>query len=214
MRLSAWLAVVVALTAAFSAEARDIKVMGLFADRALVVIDGNQRFLRVNETSPEGIKLIAANPERAILEVDGKRETYLLGSDIHTETAPPAVSRVQIARNNDGMYMTAGSINGIPVSLLVDTGATSIAMNTQMAQKLGIAFRHTGKPINVSTANGVARAWKVKAKTVKVGEVVRHNVDAVVIEGAATPEILLGMSFLSTLKMREENQVLILETTH
>ena len=102
-------------------------------------------------------------------------------------------------------------INGIPVTMLVDTGASTIAMNTAMAQRLGVAFRHVGTKMRVSTANGSAVAWKVKLKSVKVGEVERFNVDAAVIEGAATQEILLGMSFLSTVKMKEENNLLTLE---
>lgn len=189
----------------------EVRVMGLFQDRALMNINGTQRFMKLNEQSPEGVKLIAASPERAIVEIAGKRHTLTMSSDVRTDTEPAEVRRVQIAKSNGGMYMTTGSINGIPVTMLVDTGASTIAMNTTMAQRLGVAFRHVGTKMRVSTANGSAVAWKVKLKSVKVGEVERFNVDAAIIEGAATQEILLGMSFLSTVKMKEENNLLTLE---
>ena len=203
--------VVVLFCHSLLANELDVRVVGLFQDRALININGNQRFMKLNEQSPEGVKLIAASPERAVVDIAGTRHTLTMSSDVRTNTTPAEVRRVQISKSNAGMYMTTGAINGIPVTMLVDTGASSIAMNTEMAQRLGVPFRHVGTKIHVSTANGGAVAWRVKLKSVKVGEVERFNVDAAVIEGAATQEILLGMSFLSTVKMKEENNLLILE---
>ncbi|NQD36881.1 TIGR02281 family clan AA aspartic protease [Permianibacter sp. IMCC34836] len=197
-----------------TAIAADIRVLGLFDDRAMLFIDGKQRLLKVGETSPEGVKLIRSDSERAVLEIAGKREEFRLGADMHTSMATPDVLRVQIARDNHGMFRTAGAINGIPVSFMVDTGATSIAMSASMAARLGIAFRHEGKPMMVQTASGVVKAWQVMLKTVKVGEIERALVEAAVIEAETGSEILLGMSFLSTVKLEKQNNLLVLEARY
>ena len=70
-------------------QAADIVVLGLFRDMAILRVDGTQYKLRTGETSPEGIKLISANSDEAVLEINGRRESYKLGS--HTSlsfTAP------------------------------------------------------------------------------------------------------------------------------
>jgi len=197
----------------FSAQlhAVDVRVLGLFEDRAIVIIDGQQRLLKVGETSAEGVKLIRADSVRAVLEIAGQRDEYRMGVDINTTLAAPTVLRVQIARDNHGMFTTAGAINGTPVGFMVDTGATSVAMNAATAARLGIAFRHEGKAMMVHTAAGPAKAWQVMLKSVRVGEIERQQVEAVVIEAKTSNEILLGMSFLSTVKMEKQSNLLVLE---
>lgn len=202
------------LLASALAQATDIRVLGLFDDRAMLFIDGKQRLLKVGETSPEGVKLIRSDSEHALLEIAGKREEFRLGADMHTSLAAPDVQRVQIARDNHGMFRTTGAINGIPVSFMVDTGATAIAMSAGMAERLGIAFRHDGEPTMVQTASGVVKAWRVMLKTVKVGEIERPLVAAAVIEADTGSEILLGMSFLSTVKLEKQNNLLVLEARY
>ena len=56
------------LPAVVLAEAAlNIQVTGLFRDQAVVEIDANQRILKVGETSPEGVTLISANSQQAVL---------------------------------------------------------------------------------------------------------------------------------------------------
>ena len=55
-------------------QAADILVLGLFKDMAILRVDGKQYKLRTGEASPEGIKLIAADSEQAVLEIDGRLE--------------------------------------------------------------------------------------------------------------------------------------------
>lgn len=206
----------ISVLTAFSAavSALDISVLGLFEERVLLKIDGSQRLLKVGERSPEGVLLVQADSSKAILEIDGKRGEYRLGSDIHTSFTAPETVRVQIARNNFGMYTTAGAINGVPVTFMVDTGATSVAMNAATAERLGIGFRHNGRPLTVQTAAGPARAWAVLLKTVRVGEIERSQIEAVVIEARTNNDILLGMSFLSTVKMEKQSNLLVLEAQY
>jgi aspartyl protease family protein len=187
-----------------------VRVVGLFKDRAVVLIDGKQRLLRVGQTSPEGLKLISADSESARLEYRGEAFGATLDNQVSARSKPPVAEQVQIWRNTLGMYATTGSINGLPVSLLVDTGATQVAMNAAQARHLGIDYRVTGTPTSIATASRVERAWAVTLDSVKVGEIELRNVKAVVLEGAQPPTILLGMSFLGRLEMTNDGRLLTL----
>lgn len=188
----------------------DVRVVGLFAKRAVVLIDGKQHMLSVGETSPEGVKLLSADSESAVLIVDGIEVRGNLDGRVSARKQSPAVQEVQIRRNNMSMYSTVGSINGLPVSFLVDTGATQIAMNDAQARRLGIDYRVTGEPTAITTASRVERAWAVMLDSVKVGDINLRNVSAIVLEGPQPDQVLLGMSFLGRLEIRNDGQLMTL----
>ena len=175
--------------------------MALFPGKVMLQIDGTNRLLIAGKTSPEGLKVISVNSREAILEFNGQQDRYRLGSRIWTSFKKKEQAEIQIMSDNKGMYRTAGSINGIPVSFLVDTGATLIAMNSQHARKLGIDYRVTGTESFAATASDVVKVHKVKLASVKVGEIKINNVDAIVMEGVQPTRILLGMSFLGQVEM-------------
>lgn len=202
-------AALVALMASSTAGAVDkVSVKGLFKDKAILVIDGKQRLLRAGETSPEGVKLVSASSKEAVIEIDGVKSARALGTHIGSGFAPPENPAVRIWPTARNMYPVVGSINGYPVNFLVDTGATTIAMNSAEARRLGIDFAVVGEPTLSQTASGVARAWMVTLKRVRVGDIELTNVPAAVLEGNYPSEVLLGMSFLGRLDMRREQGVL------
>jgi len=190
--------------------APDVRVVGLFNARAVVLIDGRQRLLKVGQTSPEGVKLISATSESAVLEVDGERITGTLDGRISARTRTAAVKEFQVWRDTRGMYTTVGSINGLTVSFLVDTGATQVAMNAAAARRLGIDFRVIGTPAAVKTASGVEKAWSVLLASVKVGDIMLRRVEAVVLDGAQPEQVLLGMSFLGKLEIDHDGHLMTL----
>ena len=187
-----------------------IKVVALFTDKAMIEIDGTRRLLRAGVSSPEGVKLVSANARGALIEVNGKREQYRLGASYGGNFAAVEVQEARITRSPEGAFVTVGSINGRQTQMLIDTGATSIAMSEPEAKRLGIPYRLTGKPSGVSTASGYARAYQVNLDRVQVGEIVMTNIDGVVIEGNAPGHVLLGMSFLNHVKMDVEGAMLVL----
>jgi len=191
--------------------APDVRVVGLFKDRAVVIIEGKQRVLRVGQSSPEGVKLIAADSESALLEYEGEEFRGMLDGRVSTRSKPPATEEVQIWRNSQGMYATTGSINGLPVSLLVDTGATQVAMNAAQARRLGIDYRVIGRPAAITTASRLEPAWAVTLDSVKVGDIELSNVEGVVLEGAQPQTVLLGMSYLGRLDIRNDGHLLTLQ---
>ncbi|MCW9030230.1 MAG: TIGR02281 family clan AA aspartic protease [Gammaproteobacteria bacterium] len=190
--------------------ALDIIVLGLFKGRAIVKIDGERRTLKKGKVSPEGVKLISADSQMAILEVDGQQQEYKLGRHVGTSFKKKESAEAKIMPVN-GMYSIAGFINGRPVNFLVDTGATWIAMNSHQARSLGINFRYIGKRGMVSTANGVAPVYRITLDKVRVGEIELSNVEAGVLEGASPSEVLLGNSFLNRVEMQRQGQVMLLK---
>ena len=191
-------------------QAADILVLGLFKDMAILRVDGKQYKLRTGEASPEGIKLIAADSEQAVLEIDGRRETYRLGSHISATFSAPEKAGAMI-RPVNGMYQVSGFINRQPVDFLVDTGASSIPINANLARKLGINFRYEGEEGYSSTASGYARIYKLKLDSVQIGDIVVNNVEAAVLEGDFPTTALLGMSFLNRVNMKRDGELLVLE---
>jgi aspartyl protease family protein len=191
--------------------AKFISVQALFNNMAVVSIDGKRTTLRVGKPGPDGVELISANSHVAIIEVDGKRKSFKLGSDVGGKYQSASSVTEQIIQNNVGMYTTVGSINGLPVSFLVDTGATLIALNSDSARRLGIDFRVNGKLGQVTTASGVNQAYYVKLDKVKVGKIQLRDVEAVVLDGPQPETALLGMSFLGRLAIKNEGKILTLQ---
>jgi aspartyl protease family protein len=188
----------------------DVRVVGLFSERAVVVIEGRQHVLQVGQSTPEGVRLIAADSESAVFEIDGEEVVARLDGRVTARKRTAEVREFQISRNIVGMYTTVGSINGQTVSFLVDTGATRVAINAAEARRLGIDYRVVGTPVGVTTASGVERAWGVNLNTVKVGELELRNVGAVVLEGEQPAKALLGMSYLGRLEMTNTGRVMTL----
>lgn len=198
------------LSFSFYAYAFDIQVYGLFKDMAIIKVDGHQRKLRVGQTTPEGIKLISADSEHAIMEINGKKESYTLGENISISFAKKEKMEARIW-SVQGTYLTNGFINNQIVKFLVDTGATWIAMNRSQADKLGIDYTLTGENAVASTANGDTNVHKILLKKVKVGDIEIRNVEAVVMENSNPKYILLGNSFLDRVDMEREGTMMLLK---
>ncbi len=187
-----------------------IEVQGLFSNKAVLLIDGTRHILAVGKTSPEGVKLISANSRGAILEVNGQQKQYNLGNTVSTSFTARTSKKETIYKNSGGMYMTFGNINGRSVRFLVDTGASAIAMNVDQAKKLGILYDKIGTPASVSTASGLAKAYRIRLKSVSVGGITQKNVEAFVIDGTHPGPILLGMTFLGKLDVEHSGNAMTL----
>jgi aspartyl protease family protein len=127
-------------------------------------------------------RLFAALVPGSVVEIAGSDRTQFMAT-----------------RGVDNHFHLTGSIDGAPVSFMVDTGASVVAMDRATAERLGIATGNLRFSQQVMTANGVASAAPLRLDTVRIGDIVRHDVDAAVIEGRGLGVVLLGMSFLSTL---------------
>jgi len=187
-----------------------IQVLALFKGKAVIKVDDERYTLSIGDTSPEGVKLVTADSEKAVLEVNGLKKSYPLGNamSIGTKFRVPEEKMVQAFADSRGMYHIQGSINGYTMRFLVDTGATVIAMNEVQGKRLGIDYKLSGKQIFVSTASGVSKAYGVNLDVVKIGEIKINNVQAVIIEGGFPTEVLLGMSFLGRVQIEREGNLM------
>ena len=187
----------------------EIEAKMLAQGSAVLVIDGKQRMLRDGMRSPEGVLLVSSDGKQAVVEVDGKKQKMNLSRQIATQFTKADKTEIRIASGYGEHYHTKGLINGTPVNFLVDTGATYVSMSHQDAEKLGIDYR-AGMPISMNTANGVTGAFQITLQSVSVGNIVIHNVPAVVSTGGFTSELLLGNSYLSKVDLKIDQGVLIL----
>jgi len=193
-------------------SASSVQVVGLFPNAAVLNVDGQRKLVRVGGRGPGGVEVVSADARGAVLRVDRVERRYELSREYSGGYAAPARTQLSVAKGLGGHYWVAGSIDGQPVQFLVDTGATSVAINENQARRLGIDHRVDGKPMVVSTASGTAKAWRVHLNRVKVGAIEVLGVEAVVVQGDAPTDALLGMSFLNRVSWREEQGMLMLES--
>ncbi len=212
MRSIPLLLITLLLVAAHAAASPRVQVVGLFPGAAVLNVDGQRKLVRVGQTGPGGVQVLSADSAGAVLRVEGVERHYPLSRELSGGYAEPERKQLSIAKGQGGHYWVAGSINGHPVQFLVDTGATSVAINENQARRLGIDYRVNGKQVVVGTASGTAKAWRVHLNSVKVGAINVMGVEAVVVEGSSPTEALLGMSFLGRVSWREDQGLLRLES--
>ena len=203
-----WKYLSLALLFASDAMAVDVNVVGLTEGKAVVSINrGKARTMKAGEAI-EGVRLINATSESATFEIEGRRQTLTMGQAANAGSSGGSQS-VTLHADPRGHFISSANINGGTVTVLVDTGATLIAMSQNEAKKIGLNYLG-GQKGYTQTASGIVPVYRVKLDTVKLGNIVLNNVDASVHEGGAPPLVLLGMSFLSRVEMRREGERLIL----
>lgn len=193
---------------AHAAHAIDIGVVGLFPNKAVLVIDGRSpKTYSAGNTIADGIKLVSVSESAATFDMNGKRQTIMIGEHFN-RSAPSGPASVTLKADARGHFMVQGQINGGTVQMLLDTGATMIALPASDAVRLGIDYKK-GMVGYLNTANGTVPAYRVKLNTVKVGDIELNQVDAVVQEHGL-PIILLGMSFLNRTAMQRDGEQMTL----
>jgi aspartyl protease family protein len=107
-------------------------------------------------------------------------------------------STVVLKRGADGHYRSEALINGEKVDVLIDTGATGVAISQRVADKLNLQSINA---VRTNTANGDSVGYIVRLQSVKIGGVEAHNVAAMIAPGLEG-DVLLGMSFLGRMDVR------------
>jgi len=192
----------------------DVIVMAIFGEVVILKVDGTKHKLKVGDKTPEGIKLVEIDYDTIVLSSGNKKSRHKLGghASFGTLGARGAKNKkAAIAKiwPQGDMYVTKGSINKFSVSFMVDTGATWIAMSTSDAKRMGINY-YRGETGYAGTASGTTKIYKVNLDTVRVGDIILHNVPAAVIP-RLSGHILLGNSFLKRCEIQRTKQVMILK---
>lgn len=139
----------------------------------------------------------------------------LLESRINPNTNPVITQaddgrqQVVLDRNAQGHYVASGRINGLPVTFLLDTGATDVAIPEDLAERLRLERRGGGIS---QTANGPVAVWQTVLDDVTLGAIRLDNVRASILPSMrGTGKVLLGMSFLKQLEFTQRDGQLILQ---
>ncbi len=188
-----------------------VNVVGLFSNKAVVIINGGApRTLSAGQTV-DGVKLVSADSGSATFMVEGKRQVLKMGqaASIAASAGPANNDPVSLYADSAGHFLGNLSINGVALKYLVDTGATTVALNSGDAKFAKIDYEK-GEKAWSSTANGLVSVYRVTLNTLKIGTITLNNVEASVIEGGSPPVVLLGMSALNRLDMKRDNSIMTL----
>ncbi|MEO0435980.1 MAG: TIGR02281 family clan AA aspartic protease [Pseudomonadota bacterium] len=187
----------------------DLVVEALLPGTAVLRIDGRRTTLKVGKSSG-GVRLISADAKSAVVEINGQRQQLGVSQRISGQFSAPEKRAVRIPLDQARQYRTNAEINGVRISVIVDTGANIIAMSERHAQLLGIDPT-VGTQVRVTTAGSQVPGRSLLLDSVDVGGIRVHSVEATVIKGDFPVDVLLGMSFLEHVQMVDENGVLTLE---
>jgi aspartyl protease family protein len=192
------------------AHAQSVGIAGMLGSKALLVVDAHPpRALGAGDEF-QGVKVLSVGKEEATVEVKGAQRVLRLGE------APVSVGRkggsgrrVVLMADSSGHFVNSGMINGRVMQYMVDTGATSVAIGRNDADRLGLKYQ-SGQPVRMNTANGVSQGWRMKLDSVRIGDVEVFGIEAVVMS-QPMPYILLGNNLLNEFHMTRNNNEMVLE---
>lgn len=212
--LAGWLVLILlnGLVLPGTARAQSVALAGVFGGKALLVVDGGApKAVAVGE-SHQGVKVLSTQGELVVIAIGNAKHKLRLGdvpvSVAGGEPIQSSSGRIVLPADSGGHFTTQGLINGRPVTLLVDTGATSVAMGVADAERIGLNYKGA-RQLRVNTANGSTTGWPVKLNAVRLGDIEVYDVDAIVTPNSM-PYVLLGNSFLSRFQMNRNNDQMVL----
>ncbi len=115
-------------------------------------------------------------------------------------------AEVVIPRSRDGHFYVAGQINGQPVTFMVDTGASTVAVSDTVGRRIGLP---AGKSVVIGTAGGSTRGVEVTGQTVALGGIVVNDARIVVLP-QMPGEALLGQNVLRHLEVVQSTERMVL----
>ena len=153
-----------------------------------------------------GLALVAGYSFREDLLALGHRIAVELappGSVVRAEQQTEGERIVRIRRRPDGHFIARTVVDGTALTMLVDTGASTVVLKPADAQTLGIDVSKLRYTVPVQTANGTTYAAHVRLSRVAVGPIGFANIEALVAKPGALKDSLLGMTFLNKLRSYE-----------
>ena len=131
--------------------------------------------------------------------------TSRFGPQVVTRAGADGAAEVVVRRNRHGHYVAPGTVNGVEVEFLLDTGATNVAIPHGLALRLGL---ERGVPVEIHTASDVVPGYLVTLDEVSVGPLTVVHVRGSVSEHVIHDEVLLGMTFLRHFELSQERGLL------
>jgi aspartyl protease family protein len=161
------------------------------ASWAVVALIGAAAFIQYDELKSGAERLLGLPPSAGV-------EAPQDAAD-EVEAVARLQSIVEIKAGRNGHFNTEAEVNGRRIEVMVDTGATMVALSYEDAERAGIYLDRGDFNRAVTTANGVASVAPVTLDRVSIGDITVRHVPAAVAEPGRLKTSLLGMSFLSRL---------------
>ncbi len=117
-----------------------------------------------------------------------------------SEVSAPLSHDLRLAADSRGHFHADPQVNGTPMAMLVDTGASIVALRESDARAAGLQIDRSRPPHRLSTANGVVEAHSATIREFRLGPIILRDVEAVVMPDAQLGKNLLGMSVLRRLR--------------
>jgi aspartyl protease family protein len=191
------------------ASAQDVGLAGIMGSKAVLMINGSEPQSVAVGQSLDGVKVLSVQGDQVVVEIGGKKRPLRVGQHAIGAAAADGSGKVVMTADNQGHFFTTGTVNGVSVRFLVDTGATMISLGANDARRIGLDFNRGQKGMT-QTANGQSVVSKIQLDTVRIGDVTLHNVDAL-IHQTEMPMALLGMSFLNRMEMQRDGSTMTLK---
>ncbi|MFM5636078.1 TIGR02281 family clan AA aspartic protease [Aeromonas veronii] len=133
----------------------------------------------------------------------------LLTLYFHSRNQPSVTASGELLLRADqsGHYRLEGAINGQPVQLLLDTGATRITIPQQVAERLGLTAYGSSQ---VNTAAGQIRVGNGTIETLAMGPLTLYDLAIFINPAADGDEVLVGMNALGRLELVQKERQLLL----
>ena len=192
-----------------SAGAQDVGLAGVMGSKAMLMINGSEPQSVAVGQSLDGVKVVSVQGDQVVVEIGGRKRPLRVGQHAIGAAAADGSGKVIMTADNQGHFYTTGTVNGVSVRFLVDTGATMISLGASDARRIGLDFNRGQKGMT-QTANGQSAVSKIQLDTVRIGDVTLHNVDAL-IHQTEMPMALLGMSFLNRMEMQRDGSTMTLK---
>jgi len=126
------------------------------------------------------------------------------------EVRPAGFREAAIGADERGQYTAEAIVDGLPVTMMIDTGASVVTISAATAARLGLVAG-SGPKWKVKTANGVTVASPVTLDSLSLGGLYMNKVDALILAPEAGDVNLIGASFLRRLvSVEQRNGVLFL----
>jgi aspartyl protease family protein len=114
---------------------------------------------------------------------------------------------VVLERNRQGHYVAGGEVNNVPVTFLLDTGATDVAIPASIAERADLRQGTAGRAF---TANGAVTVYTTLVDSLRIGNIELQDVRASITPSMPGDTILLGMSALQQVEFSQRGNELTL----
>jgi len=121
------------------------------------------------------------------------------------------IKQTLIKRNVLNQYIVEGTLNGKPVTFLLDTGATDVVIPGKIAKNLQL---ENGIQGTAHTAGGKVTIYGTQIDEIVIGNIALHHLKASINPAMEGNEILLGMSALKRLTFYQQGDNLVLTVTN